>query len=187
MHVDALAIPDIKLVTPEFRRDHRGYFVETYNRAAFAAIGIDTEFDRDNASLSHRSGTVRGLHFQIPPYACDKLVRVLEGRIFDVAVDIRHGSATFGRHVAVELDARTGAQMLVPRGFAHGFCTLDDDTLVAYKVSGPYAPDHDMGILWHDPALAIDWPVTPDAAITSARDTEMPPLAETPAWFRLEA
>jgi dTDP-4-dehydrorhamnose 3,5-epimerase len=184
MEIRDLAIPDVKLVVPEFLRDHRGYFSEIYNRELLQEAGIDAEFDRDNISLSRRRGTVRGLHCQIPPHAADKLVRVQQGRIFDVAVDIRHGSPHFGRHVAIELDAEAGRQIFVPRGFAHGFCTLEPDTIVAYKAGGSYHPELDEGILWHDPGLAIDWPIATADAVTSERDRNLPRLADAPAWFR---
>lgn len=186
MKITSLAIPDVKLIAPEFLHDHRGYFTETYSRSLFTAAGIEIDFTRDNVSLSHRRGTVRGLHFQVPPAAQDKLIRVESGRIFDVAVDIRHGSAHFGEHVTVELDADNGQQILIPKGFAHGFCTLEDNTVVAYKVSGEYRPELDRGILWHDPDLAIDWPITNDSSITSERDKSQPVLRETPPYFRIE-
>jgi dTDP-4-dehydrorhamnose 3,5-epimerase len=183
MHVNDLAIPDIKLVTPEFLRDHRGYFAETYSRNALHDAGIDVDFNRDNISLSVKQGTVRGLHFQAPPHALAKLVRVQRGRIFDVAVDIRHSSPWFGRHVTVELDAETGHQIFVPPGFAHGFCTLETDTVVAYKVSGDYVPAADLGIAWDDPDLAIAWPIDVTAGVLSPRDREQPRLRTIPAYF----
>ncbi len=183
MKITSLAIPDIKLVVPDFLRDNRGYFVETYSRKSFAEAGIDFAFVRDNSSLSHRRGTVRGLHFQIPPEAQDKLVRVERGRIFDVAVDIRSGSPYFGRHVAAELDADSGHQLLIPKGFAHGFCTLEENTVVAYKVSGEYRPGLDKGLLWNDPDLAISWPIDSADAITSERDNGNPCLGELASHF----
>jgi dTDP-4-dehydrorhamnose 3,5-epimerase len=183
MVITDLAIPDVKLIAPEFLRDHRGYFAETYNRAAFNAAGIDIAFERDNISLSETPGTIRGLHFQTPPHAQAKLVRVQQGRIFDVAVDLRRSSPHFGRHVALELDAVSGQQMLIPAGFAHGFCTLAADTIVAYKVSGAYEPAFDKGIAWHDPDLAIAWPISAADAVLSARDRAQPRLHEAPVWF----
>lgn len=183
MDITDLAIPDVKLITPVFLRDARGYFSETYNRETLRNFGIDTDFDRDNISLSEKSGTVRGLHFQIPPHPLAKLIRVQQGRIFDVAVDIRHGSPSFGRHVCAELASDTGQQLFVPQGFAHGFCTLEPNTIVTYKVSGAYKPDHDKGIAWDDPDLGIDWPVAGDEAVLSERDRNLARLRDTPTWF----
>mgnify|MGYP003627297851 FL=1 len=184
MEISNLSIPGVKRIAPVLLRDQRGYFAETYNRAMLRDAGIDQVFDRDNISLSILPGTVRGLHFQAQPHALAKLVRVQQGRIFDVAVDIRHGSPTFGHHVSIELDAASGHQIYVPPGFAHGFCTLEPDTIVAYKVSGDFVPALDLGIAWNDPVLAIDWPIASDHAITSDRDKHLPRLADTPVYFR---
>jgi dTDP-4-dehydrorhamnose 3,5-epimerase len=177
MKIDATALPEVKLLTPRRFEDGRGFFSETYNRERLAAAGIAVAFVQDNQSLSRRRGTIRGLHYQMAPMAQAKLVRVLRGAILDVAVDIRPGSATFGQHVAVELDAERGSQLFVPEGFAHGFCTLADDTEIFYKVSRPYAPDCERGILWSDPTLGIAWPVRPEAAVVSDKDRSLPPLA----------
>jgi dTDP-4-dehydrorhamnose 3,5-epimerase len=177
MKIEATALPGVKLLTPRRFEDARGFFSETYNREHLAAAGIAATFVQDNQSLSRRRGTIRGLHYQMAPMAQARLVRVLRGAILDVAVDIRPGSATFGRHVAVELDAERGGQLFVPEGFAHGFCTLADDTEIFYKVSQPYAPDCERGILWSDPALGIAWPVGPEAAVVSDKDRSLPPLA----------
>jgi len=177
MKIDATALPEVKLLTPRRFEDERGFFSETYNRERLAAAGITTTFVQDNQSLSRRRGTIRGLHYQMAPMAQAKLVRVLRGAILDVAVDIRPGSTTFGQHVAVELDAERGGQLFVPEGFAHGFCTLADDTELFYKVSCPYAPDCERGILWSDPTLGIAWPVRPEAAVVSDKDRSLPPLA----------
>lgn len=174
LEVRSLAIPDVKLVKTDRHADDRGYFSETFQRAAFAARGIDCDFVQDNQSSSNRVGTVRGLHFQRPPFAQTKLVRVLSGAIFDVAVDLRRSSPTFGKHVAVRLDCESGAQLLVPGGFAHGFCTLQPQTVVLYKVDEVYAPTHDSGIYWADPALAIEWPVAESEAQLSAKDRALP-------------
>ncbi|MBI0435228.1 dTDP-4-dehydrorhamnose 3,5-epimerase [Roseomonas sp. KE0001] len=160
--------------------DHRGAFAETYTLRDFEAIGIADAFVQDNFSWSAGVGTLRGLHFQTPPHAQAKLVRVLRGRILDVAVDLRAGSPTYGQHVAAELSAENGLQLYVPVGFAHGFCTLEPDTEVAYKVTDTYAPDCDKGLLWNDPALAIEWPVGPDAAILSEKDQRQPLLRDLP-------
>lgn len=158
--------------------DARGVFVETYNRRDFAALGISDEFVQDNQSLSKAPGTVRGLHFQTPPAAQAKLVRVLRGRVLDVAVDLRTGSPSYGRHVTAELSAENGLMLYVPAGFAHGFVTREPDTEVAYKVTALYAPECDRGLAWDDPALGIDWGVDPAAAILSDKDRRLPRLAE---------
>jgi len=178
-----LALEGPRLIAPARHGDARGFFSETWSRTAFAAIGIDCDFVQDNHSLSHVKGTVRGLHFQTPPFAQAKLVRVARGAVFDVAVDIRQGSPNFGRHVAVKLSAENWYQLFVPPGFAHGFCTLQPDTEVLYKVSAAYAPAHDKGLLWNDPALAIDWPVKADEAMVSDKDRAQPPLAELELVF----
>ena len=152
MNVTNLAIDAVKLIVPRKFSDSRGYFVETWNRRALAeAAGIDVDFVQDNASLSRQAGTVRGLHYQTPPMAQAKLVRLLRGSIFDVAVDIRRASPTFGRYVGAVLTADGGEQLFMPAGFAHGFCTLEPDTEIAYKVSSFYSREHDTGIVWDDP------------------------------------
>lgn len=181
--IEPLAIPDVKLVRVKRHADARGYFAETYVRGAFAAAGVATEFIQDNEVQSRAQGTVRGLHFQLPPFAQAKLVRVLRGRILDVAVDLRRSSPTFGRHVAVELDARRGDQALVPAGFAHGYCTREPDTLVFYKVDNAYAPDYDRGVNWLDPDLAIDWGIAERQAVLSDRDRALPNLRDVAICF----
>lgn len=163
--------------------DPRGIFSETYSRRDFAALGVAGEFVQDNWSLSERVGTVRGLHFQRRPHAQAKLVRALRGRILDVAVDLRRSSPTFGAHVAVELAAGDGRMLYVPEGFAHGFCTLEPATEVAYKVTADYAPESDAGIAWDDPALGIDWPVAAGEALVSRKDALLPPLGDLPTVF----
>ena len=183
LQVEPLAIPAVRLVRPVVHGDARGSFAETWNRAAFAEAGIDCDFRQDNESWSRAAGTVRGLHYQLRPAAQHKLVRVLRGRIFDVAVDLRRGAPSFGAHVAVELAADRAIQLFVPVGFAHGYCTLEPDTIVHYKVDAPYAPALERGIRWNDPALAIDWPVAAAAAVLSARDANQPPLAEADGLF----
>jgi len=187
MRVTPTDLPDVKLIVPKKFEDARGFFVETYSRRALAAQGIDTVFVQDNLSLSRPAGTVRGLHFQTPPFAQDKLIQVTRGSILDVAVDIRAGSPSFGRHVAVRLSAADPTQMLVPIGFAHGFCTLEPDTEVMYKVSAFYSGEHDRGIRWNDSALAIAWPVTAGRAILSDKDTRNSMLADLPPVFYYEA
>lgn len=174
MDVRRLEIPDVKLITTKRFGDHRGFFSETYTKKAFVEAGIDLDFVQDNHSRSADRGTLRGLHFQGHPFAQDKLVRVLKGAILDVAVDLRRGSPTFGRHVAVELTDESWQQLLVPAGFAHGFCTLVPDTEVFYKVTNYYAPQHDFGVLWNDPDLGIEWPVAEADAILSEKDRRQP-------------
>lgn len=176
LDVRPLRIPDVKLVTPKRFADPRGVFFESWNAKAFAAAGLDETYVQDNQSLSRLPGTVRGLHFQKPPHAQAKLVSVLAGRIFDVAVDIRSTSPTFGQWVAAELDAESGTQIYVPRGFAHGFVTLAPDTLVMYKVDAHYAPESDAGIFWADGDLAIAWPVAAARALLSPKDAGLPRL-----------
>lgn len=176
-------IPDVKLFAPRKFGDHRGFFSETYNRKLLADHGIDLEFVQDNQSLSAEKGVLRGLHYQIPPFAQDKLVRVLHGAILDVAIDIRRGSPTFGKHVRQILSADNWRQMLVPIGFAHGFVTLEPNTEVFYKVTNYYKPDHERGVIWNDPDLAIDWPIGPSEVIQSARDKTMPRFADVQDWF----
>ena len=178
MQVEHLNIPDVRLLSPGKHGDRRGFFSETYNKKAFAALGIDIDFVQDNHSYSADKGTVRGLHFQTPPFAQDKLVRVERGSVFDIAVDLRQGSSSYGRHVSAVLSADAWNQILVPIGFAHGFMTLEPDTEVIYKVSNYYAPDHDKGLLWNDPALGINWPISDDEAVFSEKDGKLPRLAE---------
>ncbi|MEM7225578.1 MAG: dTDP-4-dehydrorhamnose 3,5-epimerase [Pseudomonadota bacterium] len=186
MEIERLAIPEVVVITPKRFGDARGFFSETYNRAALSTEGIELDFVQDNHSLSADPGTLRGLHFQTPPFAQDKLVRVVRGAILDVAVDIRTGSPSYGRHVSAVLSAENWAQILVPKGFAHGFCTLEPDCEVIYKVSAPYAPAHDKGMAWDDPALGIEWPVAPDKVVLSDKDRKHPRLADLPAYFAYE-
>jgi dTDP-4-dehydrorhamnose 3,5-epimerase len=181
--IRALALPEVKLVSAARMSDRRGHFAETYVRRDFAAAGIPQEFVQDSQSLSHAPGTVRGLHFQIPPFAQAKLVRVLHGRIFDVCVDLRRSSPRYGRHVAVELGPDAGDQLFVPAGFAHGFCTLEPDSAVLYKVDAVYSAEHERGVDWSDPALAIPWPVAKGDAILSEKDSVLPPLTDLPVYF----
>ena len=182
---DPAEISGLLLVEPKKIGDHRGFFSETYNRRRLAEAGFGLDFVQDNQSLSAEAGVVRGLHFQSPPHAQDKLVRVTRGAILDVAVDLRRGSPTFGDHAAVELSAENWRQLLVPKGFAHGFVTLVPATEVIYKVTDYYAPDHDHGILWNDPDLGIAWPVDPVKALLSEKDRVQPRLAEIESPFVL--
>jgi len=166
MDVKALSLPGLLLLKPRQFADSRGYFVETYNERTCQKAGITMRFVQDNQSFSASAGTVRALHFQLPPAAQTKLVRVLQGRIFDVGLDLRVGSPTYGRWEGVTLDAEGGEQLLVPRGFAHGFCTLEPNTMVAYKVDDFYAPASDSGLIWNDPDLGVDWPFVGDAVLS---------------------
>ena len=174
------------LFPPEFG-DARGSFAETYNKRTFSTIGIELEFVQDNQSLSSNKGTVRGLHFQIPPATQTKLVRVLRGSVLDVAVDLRHGSPTYGKHVSHVLSEQNKAQFLVPEGFAHGFCTLEDDTIVLYKVSTYYSPSHERGLKWNDSALGIEWGISHTEALLAPRDREFPSLRDLPQFFEYRA
>ena len=183
MNVKTGEIEGLKLLTPARYGDARGYFSEVYNARRLLEAGIDCEFVQDNVSLSRMAGTVRGLHFQAPPHAQDKLIRVSRGAVLDVVVDIRSQSPTFGRHSRVHLDAEMGTQLFVPKGFLHGFCTLEPDTEVVYKVSAFYAPEADFSVLWNDPDLGIDWPVPAEKAILSAKDAEAPRLRDIPGYF----
>ena len=183
MQVEHLNIPDVRLLSPRKHGDRRGFFSETYNRKALAVIGIDIDFVQDNHSYSADKGTVRGLHFQTPPFAQDKLVRVARGAVFDIVVDLRQGSPTYARHVSAVLSTEAWNQLLVPIGFAHGFMTLEPDTEVIYKVSNYYAPDHDKGLLWNDPALGINWPIPDEEAVLSDKDRKLPRLAELTTPF----
>lgn len=184
LDVQALAIPEVKLLTPKRFYDERGFFSETYNAQRFAEAGVDVTFVQDNHAFSQPKGVIRGLHFQTPPHAQGKLVRVVQGAIYDVAVDIRQGSPTFGKWVSAELTADNWACLWIPEGFAHGLCTLEPNTLVWYKVTGYYAPANDAGVMWNDPQLGIDWPVAPADALLSPKDAALPSLAELPAHFQ---
>lgn len=172
------AIHDVKFVTPVRHEDGRGFFSETWNRRALSDNGLTADFVQDNLAHSKKAGTVRGLHYQDPPAAQSKLVSVLRGAVFDVALDIRTDSPTYGQHVSVTLTADEGNQVWIPEGFAHGYCTLEDDTLLFYKQTAFYAPNHEGGILWNDPALDIDWPVNSNTAILSGKDLALPTFTE---------
>jgi dTDP-4-dehydrorhamnose 3,5-epimerase len=183
MDVLSLAISDVKVITPKKFGDHRGFFSEVFNAASLRTAGIDHSWVQDNHSLSGPAGTVRALHYQLPPMAQAKLVRVVRGAVLDVAVDVRRGSPTFGQHVSCELSADNWKQMYVPVGFAHGFVTLQPNTEVIYKVSNPYSPPHERGIIWNDPALKIAWGVDASVAVLSDRDRVHPLLANAVDLF----
>jgi dTDP-4-dehydrorhamnose 3,5-epimerase len=176
--VEPLALAGALLIKPRIFSDNRGEFFEAFRLDIFKNIGVPAEFVQDNQSLSRSVGTIRGLHFQLPPAPQAKLVRVAHGAIFDVAVDLRHGSATFGKWCGATLTAGEGAMLFLPHGFAHGFCTLEPDTVVTYKVDGYYSAAHDAGIRWDDPDIAIDWPVAADRVVLSQKDAALPPLSK---------
>jgi dTDP-4-dehydrorhamnose 3,5-epimerase len=183
--VSPFDVHGLLLLTPARFADARGYFSETFHAEEFARAGVDAAFVQDNQSYSTRLGTIRGLHFQTPPQAQAKLVRVVVGSIFDVAVDLRRGSATYAEWRGVTLSAESGNQLYVPSGFAHGFCTLEPHTVVAYKVDRYYAPECDSGLLWNDPDLAIKWPVLPAEAVLSEKDARLPRLADFASPFSM--
>ena len=187
MNVTPLSIPDVKILAPERFGDERGFVSETYNRRRLADSGIELNFVQDNHSLSGPKGTIRGLHFQSPPFAQDKLIRVVHGSILDVAVDLRRGSPSYGKHVAAVISAKAWNQILVPIGFAHGFCTLEADTEIIYKVTNYYSPEHDQGILWNDPELGIEWPVSAETCVLSPKDRRLPRLSEIVSPFTYAA
>ncbi|MBV8768585.1 MAG: dTDP-4-dehydrorhamnose 3,5-epimerase [Hyphomicrobiales bacterium] len=183
LETTSLGIPDVKIIRPIKQGDARGFFSETYNLREYAAAGLELPFVQDNHSLSAQVGTVRGLHYQSPPFAQGKLVRVVRGRIFDVALDIRRSSPSFGQHVTAEISAEAWNQIFVPVGFAHGFVTLEPDTEVVYKVTNYYAREHDHGILWNDPALQIKWPFVEREVMVSEKDRANPRLADAVNLF----
>jgi len=183
MEIESLPIDGVLLLTPKMFRDERGFFSESYSKKSAAEHGIELEFVQDNHSYSERRGTVRGLHYQEPPFAQAKLVRCVRGAMMDVVVDMRRGSPTFGRWASATISAENRLQIYVPIGFAHGICTLEPDTEVLYKASNFYSPEHDRGVLWNDPALAIDWPVGSDQAQLSDRDKLQPPLEQIDSPF----
>lgn len=187
LDVEKLAIPGVLLIRPKKFGDARGYFSETYNLRAYQEAGIGCTFVQDNQSLSAQKGTIRGLHFQTPPEPQAKLVRVLRGAIFDVAVDLRQGSPTYGKWCGATLTGEAGEQLFVPRGFAHGFCTLVPDTEVAYKVDGFYAPGCDAGLRFDDPDIGVAWPLDGVAALVSDKDAKAPFLRDFQSPFSYEA
>lgn len=183
MQFIAQAIPDVFVIEPKVHGDHRGYFVETFRQDKFeAAVGYKINFVQDNESKSSK-GVLRGLHFQLAPHAQSKLVRVIEGSVLDVAVDIRKGSPSFGQHVAIELSGDNKKQMFIPRGFAHGFVVLTDTATFAYKVDNYYSPECDRGLAFDDKALNIDWQLDAKRLLLSDKDTKQPSLSELPDCF----
>ncbi len=185
--IEETGLPGVKILSPARHGDARGFFCESWNRAALAERGIDIDFVQDNHSLSAAVGTVRGLHFQAPPHAQAKLVRCGRGRLFDVAVDIRKGSPTYGKWTGVELSFENGKQMLVPVGFLHGFVTREPDTEIIYKCSDYYAPEFDGAVRFDDPDIGIDWGMEPGKAVISDKDAAAPLLSEFRTPFVYEA
>ena len=181
MEVVETEIPEVKIVIPKIFRDARGYFVETYNAERYKAAGIDANFVQDNESCSAK-GVIRGLHWQAGAHAQAKLVRVLRGAVWDVAVDIRKGSPTFGKYVAARLTAENGHQFYIPRGFAHGFMVLEDDTAFAYKCDNFYCPQAERGLMYNDPTVNIPWPSLDVAPLLSDKDLKHPQLSEIEAF-----
>jgi dTDP-4-dehydrorhamnose 3,5-epimerase len=186
MQHSPLPIPDLILITPRRIGDSRGYFSEFFKESWFRAEVADVGFVQDNQSLSAAAGTLRGLHFQLPPFAQGKLVSCLAGAIFDVGVDIRQGSPSFGQWAGAELSAENGRQLWIPPGFAHGFVTLTPDTLVHYKVTSPYSAAHDRGILFDDPDIAVDWPLSGLSPVLSDKDRRLPRLRDIGPAFRYD-
>lgn len=181
--IERLEIPDVWTFTPKRFGDDRGWFTETFNAKLLEPALGDLAFVQDNHSMSGAKGTLRGLHFQAPPKAQDKLVRVVRGAVLDVAVDIRRGSPTYGKHVSALLTAQNGVQIFVPKGFAHGFITLEPETEVIYKVTDFYSREHEGGVVWDDPKLAIEWGVAPEAVVIAGRDRAFPRLEDLAAIF----
>jgi dTDP-4-dehydrorhamnose 3,5-epimerase len=184
MDIKTSKLPGVLVLKPRRFADVRGYFVETYNAQLFRQSGIVVHFVQDNQSFSLHKGTIRGLHFQLPPAAQAKLVRVLRGSIFDVAVDLRLASPTYGQWIAEQISAESGEEIFVPRGFAHGFCTLEPNTEVTYKVDSYYAPASESGITWNDPSLNIPWPIGLNEAILSDKDRQLGTFKEFVSPFR---
>lgn len=183
MKVHETSIPGVIVLEPAIHNDERGFLSEVFNASSLRQAGIDDHFVQENHTLSKVTGTVRGLHFQIPPNPAAKLVRCTKGSIFDVAVDLRRSSSTYGGHVSVTLSPGNWLQLYVPRGFAHGFCALEDDTEVVYKTTAFWSPEVDRGVRWNDPRLGIAWPVTGAEAIVSPKDAEQPFFADLQTFF----
>jgi len=180
-------LPAVRVITPRRHQDIRGFFSEVWREDAMREAGLDVRFVQENHAASRAMGTIRGLHFQIGDAAQAKLVRCPRGSVFDVAVDIRRGSPTFGRHVAIALSAENWQQLYVPAGFAHGYCTLEPDTEVMYKVTAYYDPASERGLAWNDPGIGIAWPVSPERAVLTERDRKFPRLAQLPDLFPFDS
>lgn len=175
--VTRVVFDDVLLLKPVMHKDNRGTFSETYNEKLFESIGISDRFVQDNHVHTEKAGTIRGMHFQLPPRGQAKLVRVVRGRVLDVVTDVRKGSLTFGKWAAIELSEHCGNQLFAPAGYAHGYCTLENQTEVVYKVSDFYSPEHEAGFLWNDPQVGIAWPVEVSQAVLSDKDRNLPPLS----------
>lgn len=186
MDICRFEIPDVKLIVPKRFTDVRGFFSETWSDRLFRREVANVAFVQDNQSVAVKKGTLRGLHFQKAPFTQGKLVRVVHGSILDIAVDIRKGSPTYRQHIATRLDAVERAQLWVPPGFLHGFCTLEDATEVVYKVTAYYSANHQAGVLWNDPTLGINWPVDTASVVLSERDQRLPLLLDLPDFFAYE-
>ncbi|MEK9966026.1 MAG: dTDP-4-dehydrorhamnose 3,5-epimerase [Rhodospirillaceae bacterium] len=186
MEIAKTDIPGVLIVDPGRHEDERGWLSEVWNPSAFAAIGLDISFVQDNQSHNPKAGVVRALHFQVPPHAQDKLIVCLSGAVYDVAVDLRVGSPTYGQHVGLHMSADDTRQMWIPAGLAHGYCSLEDDTRVLYKLTSPFVPEASGGILWNDPELGIDWPLAPGTERVNARDNSWPGLSAFESPFRWE-
>lgn len=185
MKVEELAISAVKLITPPRYKDPRGFFSETWNQGRFADAGMPGPFIQDNHAVSTAAGVLRGLHCQVGQNAQGKLVRCVKGAIFDVAVDARQGSPTFGKWVGATISADNWTQIWVPAGFLHAYCTLTDETEVIYKVTGAYDKSAERGVIWNDPDIGIEWPVSPDAVILSDKDKILPLLRDCPPLFHV--
>lgn len=183
MDIRTTKLKGVLILKPRRFADERGFFVEFYTERLFHDAGIMDKFVQDNQSFSTHRGTIRGLHFQVPPAEQAKLVRVIRGCVYDVAVDLRRGSPTYGQWIAERLSAEGGEQIYLPRGLAHGFCTLEHNTEIVYKVDSHYSPAHDSGIIWNDPTLNIPWPFAPEAAIISAKDRKLGKFADFSSPF----
>jgi dTDP-4-dehydrorhamnose 3,5-epimerase len=184
---ERLAIADVILVRVRKFADSRGHFLETFRKTDFAEMDIGCEFVQDNQAYSAQTGTIRGLHFQVPPHAQAKLVRVLRGAVYDAAVDLRRGSPSYGKWCGARLTAEGGEQIFVPAGFAHGYCTLEPDTLVAYKVDNYYAPQSEAGLIWNDPAIGVDWSIPPQSVLVSDKDGKLPSFGSFNTPFEMNA
>ena len=184
MQIIQTGLPDLLIIKPKIFEDNRGYFFEGYNQNKFRDNGLHYTFVQDNESLSTR-GIIRGLHYQLAPYAQAKLIRVIYGKVFDVAVDLRENSSTYGQWYGCELSAENKEQLLVPRGFAHGFSVLSDQAIVFYKCDNFYHPESERGINYRDPSLNIDWKIEPEKAIVSAKDKVLPDFKDADMNFSI--
>jgi dTDP-4-dehydrorhamnose 3,5-epimerase len=183
LNVEPLMLSDVLLLTPRRFHDPRGFFSETWQQTRYADAGVPGPFIQDNHAVSNSRGVLRGLHCQIGPNAQGKLVRVVKGAIWDVAVDMRRDSATFGQHAGAVLSAENWCQLWVPAGFLHGYCTLTEETEVIYKVTAPWDPNAERGVIWNDPDLSVAWPIAPSDVLLSDKDQTLPRLKDCDAWF----